>query len=147
VKKGEFKAWSADYTLSEALGELKRRKEEKNGTKDVLRETLSNYEIEQMTRIIGEFRKTPNFEIFEPKPTPQEKIFNEVKTVCVQATDALVLLSVLDLREKLGGIILVTRDGKLLVRAKRLIRTAHPAELVGLCPSTCISRYGCKHHK
>lgn len=147
VKKGDFKAWSADYTLSETLGELKKRKEEKNGVKDVLRETLSTFEIERMTRIIEEFRKTPNLEIFEPKQTSQEKIFDKVKTVCIQATDALVLLSVLDLREKFGNIILATRDGKLLVRAKRLIQTAHPVDLIGSCPSNCISKYECKFHK
>jgi predicted nucleic acid-binding protein len=147
VRKGDFKAWSADYTLSETLGELKKRKEEQKGVKDILRETLSAFEIEQMAKIIEEFRKTPNLEVFEPKPTTQEKIFDKVKTVCVQATDALVLLSVLDLREKLNDIILTTRDGKLLVRAKRLVRTAHPIELIGSCPTGCTSKYECKFHR
>lgn len=147
VKKGDFKAWSADYALSETLGRLKERREEKLGLKDVLRETLSTHEIDQMVKIIEEFRKTPNFDIFEPEPVLQEEIFNRVKSICVQATDALVLLSALNLKAKLGDIVLVTRDKKLLERGKRMIKTAHPIELVGSCPSSCRSRSICRYHR
>jgi predicted nucleic acid-binding protein len=146
IGKGDFKAWSADYALSETLGKLKQNREESIGVKDVPRETLSTYEIEQMTKIIEEFKKTPNFEVFEVEPIRQMEVFDKVKTICVQATDALVILSVLSLKKKLGDITLVTRDGKLLMRGKRLIKTAHPIELVGTCPLDCGSRFTCKHY-
>jgi len=147
VKKGDFKAWTVDYALSETLGMLKEKREERIGVKDILRETLSTHEISQMVRIIEEFRKTPNFEVFAPEPVSQEEIFKKVQNICVQATDALVLLSVLNLKEKLGNVILVTRDDKLLVRGKRLISTAHPIELIESCPTNCTSKSMCKYHK
>jgi len=68
IGKGDFKAWSADYALSETLGKLKENREKSLGVRGILRETLSTHEIEEMTRIIETFRKTPNFEIFEVEP-------------------------------------------------------------------------------
>jgi len=147
VKKGNFKAWSVDYTLSETLGILKEEKEEKIGVKNVLRETLSAYDVTQMTNIIEQFRKTDNFEVFVPAPFPQTEIFDKVKNICVQATDALVLLSVLHLKRKLPNIILVTRDDKLLVRGKKAVTTAHPIDFLQSCPINCISKSTCKHRK
>jgi len=147
VRRGYFKAWSADYALAETLGELKKKREEKIGVEHVLEETLSTYEIQQMIKVIEEFRKTPNFEVFKPEQISQEEIFDKVKNICIQSTDALVLLSVLKLKEKLGNITLATRDEKLLIRGKRLVQTAHPIELVRSCPINCSSKPTCKYRK
>lgn len=146
IGKGEYEAYTADYTLAETLGELKAKREEKIGVKDIPKETLSRYEIARMVTMIEEFRKTPHFAVFKPDPIAQEQIFDKVKSICVQSTDALVLLSALDLKKRLGNLILATRDEKLLVRGKRLIETAHPIELVGVCPPSCLSKENCKHH-
>jgi len=147
IRKGEYEAYTADYTLAETLGELKAKREEKIGVKDIPKETLSQHEIGRMVTMIEEFRKTPHFEVFEPEPVAQEQIFDKVKSVCVQSTDALVLLSALDLKKRLGNLILVTRDEKLLARGKRLIETAHPMELVGACPPSCLSKENCRHYR
>lgn len=147
IKNGDFKAWTADYALSETLGRLKEKREERIGVKDVLRETLSSHEIGEMVRIIEEFRKTPNFEVFAPTPVQQDEIFAKVRNVCVQASDALVLLSVLELKKKLGDVVLVTRDSKLLVRSKNLIQTAHPIDLIDSCPSNCRSMSTCTYRR
>jgi hypothetical protein len=147
VEKGQFKAWSVDYALSETLGILKGEKEERIGTKDISRETLSAYDVTQMVSVIDEFRKTNNFEVFAPEHIPQAEIFDKVKSICVQATDALVLLSVLHLKKKLPNIVLVTRDDKLLVRGKKLVSTAHPIDFLPSCPTKCDSKSICRHRK
>lgn len=147
VKLGGFKAWSADYALSETLGELKRAREERIGVSHLFKEVLSQHEISQMIKIVNEFRKTPNFRVFKPDPISQEEIFDKVKELCVQATDALVLLSALGLEEKLGNTILVTRDDRLLARGKKLVPTAHPRDLVGSCPTNCTNKSICRHYK
>lgn len=147
VRNGDFRAWTVDYTLSETLGRLKEKREERIGVKHILRETLSSHEISQLVQIVEEFRKTPNFEVFIPKPIPQEEIFDKVRNICVQAADALVLLSALYLKETIGDLTLVTRDEKLLVRGKHLIKTAHPIELIDTCPTNCRSTSTCRHHK
>lgn len=147
VRNGSFKAWTVNYALSETLGRLKEKREERIGVKNLSRQTLSAYEISQIVQIIEQFRKTPNFEVFVPEPISQKDIFDKVQNICVQATDALVILSVLNLKEKLGNVTLVTRDRKLLIRSKRLIQTAHPIELIGSCPANCQSKFTCSYHR
>lgn len=151
VRKGQqhFKAWSADYSLSEALGILKEAREERLGLKYIDKQVLSTYEIAQMVSIIDEFRKTPNFEVFEPEPIPQKEIFEKVEHVCVQAKDALVLLSALSLRSKpaTANAVLVTRDDRLLVRAGKITDTAYPIDFLPSCPSICASHLNCRHRK
>jgi len=149
VEQRDFRAWSTDYSLSEALGTLKDAKEERLGLKYIDKQVLSTYDIAQMVIIIDEFRKTPHFEVFEPEPIQQKEIFEKVKHVCIQAKDALVLLSALTLKNKpaTANSVLVTRDDRLLIRASRVTDTAHPVDFLDACPLTCTSRSNCTYRK
>jgi predicted nucleic acid-binding protein len=147
VKNGDFKAWAADYAMAETLGRLKESLEERRKISYIWKEVLTTYDVEQMVKIIDEFRKTPNFEVFRPDPISQRDIFDKVRSICVQATDALILLSVLNLKEKLSNVTLITRDNKFLIRARRLVPTAHPIHLVKSCPTNCTSKSICKHRR
>ncbi len=147
VKNGQFSAWIVDYALAEALGFLKEEREKRIGTHQIPRETLSSHEIEIMVGLTDRIRKIPNLNIFAPTSIQQSEIFDKVKTVCVQATDALVLLSLLELAKKIPDITLVTRDERLRVRGGKLVQTMHPISCLNSCPKGCTSSSSCKHKK
>jgi len=148
IGKGNFKAWSADYVLSEILGKLKGEQEEKNRTQRILRETLTEYEKGAIQKIVWDVKNIPNFKIFEPtNPITQQLIYETVRKLCIQTKDALVLLTALDAKNKLKDIELVTRDNKLLVRGKKEIATAHPSKFITNCPKDCQSYSSCRYRK
>jgi predicted nucleic acid-binding protein len=147
IKKGKFKGWSTDYALAETLGNLKKEREISLQKAYVLKEVVTPYEVAGMVKIIQNLTQASNFNVFAPTPIPQVAIFNEVKDVCVQATDAFVLLSVIELRKKLPDVVLVTRDERLLVRGSKEIPTSHPIGFMTSCPSNCKSKLTCKHQK
>jgi predicted nucleic acid-binding protein len=148
IAKGNLKAWSADYVLSEILGNLKGEREEKNRTSHILSETLTELEKATIQKIVSNVKNIPNFKIFQPtKPITQQQIYEIVKRLCIQTKDAIVVLTALDARNTLKGIELVTRDNKLLVRSKKEITTAHPSKFIKSCPRDCLSYFSCKYRK
>lgn len=147
IKNRYYNAWTADYILSETLGRLKGDKERELGLTHIHRQRLTRHEIDQMARIVYEFKDIPNLEVFEPEHITQEEIFDKVKTVCVQAKDALVLLSALNLRNNVSNVTLVTRDDRLIYRGRVLIDVAHPSKYVDSCPQECRSITTCNYRK
>ncbi len=147
IKKGHFKGWSADYALAETLGILKKEREISLQKGHILKEVVTPYEVTGMVKIIQNLTQASNFAVFLPSSISQVAIFDEVKNVCVQATDALVLLSVIELRKKLSDVVLVTRDDRLLVRGAKEVHTSHPIGFLGSCPSNCKSKPTCKYRK
>ena len=147
IKNGNFEAWTGEYALSETLGQLKAEKEVRMGTQQLPRETVSRFDISQMVAIIENVKKIPHLTIFVSPSITQSDIFNQVQTTCVQATDAMVLLSVLELVKKIQKVTLVTRDERLGVRGSKLVATAHPVNFLAHCPRTCLSLSVCKYRK
>lgn len=145
ISNGDFEAWTADYTLSETLGQLKAEKEFQMGTQKNPKETVSRFDISQMVAIIENVKKIPHLTIFSPSPISQPDIFAQVQNTCVQATDALVLLSVMELSKKIQSVLLVTRDERLGVRGSKVVKTVHPVQLLHHCPKTCGSLNICKY--
>jgi hypothetical protein len=148
VTNGKLKALTADYVLSEIMGNLKSEKEAKKGTSYIPRETLTPFEKLQIQNIVMTVKNIPNLKIFSPtKPISQQDIYNIVSKICVQTKDALVLLTALDARSQIAGIGLITRDERLLVRSKSQIASAHPSEYITKCPHDCQSIASCRHRK
>ena len=147
ISKGVRKGWIIDYVLSETLGELKNNLEKKKHLDYLKREVLSDFEIERLVEIIEQVKRIPNLEIFKTPIIEQKEIFYKVRNLCVEAKDALILISALQIREKWGSIILVSRDERFLVRAKKEVSTAHPSEFIKKCPEECLSKNICKFYK
>ena len=147
IKNGNFEAWTVDYALSETLGNLKSEKEKQMGTIKTWRETISKYDMMKMVAIIDKIKKIPHLTIFNPKPIPQSDIFDKVQNVCVQATDALILLSILELSKKIKNVTLITRDDRLRVRGGKIVPTAHPIDFLKSCPRPCSTSYTCSKRK
>ncbi|MHA1628559.1 MAG: hypothetical protein ACTSVS_00025 [Candidatus Heimdallarchaeota archaeon] len=148
IKKGNFRGWTVDYVMSEILGELKAEREKKIGVSNISKQTLSPYEVKKLELIVINLRNIPNFDIFKPDPPiTQEKIFKTLKELCIQAKDALVILSAVALQRKVGNVTFITRDQKLLVRGKKLINTANPSFFMASCPQSCLSYKNCKYRK
>lgn len=148
ITKGDLKAWTADYVLSEILGNLKSAREAKNQTQHILRETLTEPEKLTIQKIVWELRNIPNFKIFQPpNPITQQQIYDIVKRLCIQTKDAMVLLTALEAQSILRNLELVTRDNKLSVRSKNEIMVAHPSKFIKSCPRDCLSYSSCKYKK
>jgi len=145
--KDRFNAWTADFNLSETLGQLKNEKEVEEGKSYSPYELLTPHQIGKMVEIIEAFTQVENIEIFKPKPILQEELFEKVKNLCIQAKDALVLASALYLKKEIGkDVILVTRDERLLIRGRKAMRTTHPINLIDSCPE-CLGYSTCKFRK
>jgi hypothetical protein len=148
IKLGKLKALTADYVLSEVTGNLKSEREATKGTSNVAKETLSPADKMGIQSIVKTVTSIPNFKVVMPsQPISQQDIYNIVSMVCVQTKDALVLLTALDIKNKIHDVALVTRDERLLVRSKVKITSAHPSEYIHKCPSDCLTRASCRHRK
>jgi hypothetical protein len=148
VSKGNLVGVSADYVLSEIMGNLKTAKEVKKGTAHLSKETLTSAEKAEIQSIVSDVKNIPHLTIFKPiKEISQMDIYNMVSNLCIQTKDALVLLTALDARNKLGDIGFLTRDEKLLVRSRSQINSFHPVAYISKCPSDCQSKLSCSHHK
>jgi len=141
----EFKAWTSDYILSETLGKMKDIYEEKKGLKGALRETIPKSDISKMVQILEDFKRTPNLDTMKAE-IDSKAVYEKVRDLCIETKDAPVVLSVLELQEKLRRQVkLVTADMKLFVRAKKNLRTLHPSFHLHKCPSNCKTYYFCKN--
>ena len=138
--------WTTDYVLAETLGQLKNALERKLGQQHVKSPVLSTQQIKHLENIISKVVYFPNFHVFKLPIITQKEMYNVVRDGCVQAKDALVILSTRKLGAKLSGAKLVTRDEKLLYRGKKMINTAHPSDILPKCPSVC-SKTRCAHRK
>lgn len=147
IRNGTYKGWTADYTLCEMLGRMKEKLEAKKQIAYDLKNRLTAQDIAPIIRAVEELRNIPNFEVFKTTKITQEDIYNVVKETCVQAKDALVLLSAIEAGNKLKEITLVTWDGRLLYRGRSKISTAHPSTLISCCPRDCGSIASCKFRK
>jgi len=147
ISGGVHRGWTVDYVLSETLGELKNDLERHKHLDYLKREALSDFEIRGLVKIIEQIKKIPNLEIFKAPVTEQKEIYEKVKNLCIEASDALILISALRVREKLGDIILTTRDERFLIRGRKEVQTAHPSEFIDKCPPQCLSKNVCRFYK
>lgn len=138
--------WTTDYILAETLGELKNALERKLGKQHIKSSVLTPHEIKKLEKIVNQVTYFPFLSTLKSPTITQKEIYGAVRDFCVQAKDALVLLSTKKLTTKFANIKLVTRDGKLLSRGKKIVKTAHPSEILGKCPTAC-SKTGCPHRK
>ena len=147
IRQGDYNGWTVDYVLSELLGELKGDMERKKGVDHILTETLSSYEITSLVQIVEGLRSMPHLEVFKTPFIEQSKIYEKVRSLCIEAKDAIILISALQLRGTMKNIVLTTRDGKFLVRANKEIATAHPSKYLTKCPVQCLSKSVCRFSK
>lgn len=138
--------WTTDYVLAETLGELKNALEWKLGKQHIKASVLSMHQIKHLEKIVNQVTHFPSLSILKSPIITQKEIYSIVRDLCVQAKDALVLLSTQKLGTKFANIKLVTRDGKLLSRGKKIVKTAHPSDMLGKCPTTC-SKTRCPHRR
>jgi hypothetical protein len=87
----------------------------------------------------------PNLKILKTSNIDQEKIFQTLQNICIEATDALVLLSADELGKQVNPIELVTDDNRLLIRGSQLVKTSHPSKYLQKCPTSCPNK--CRHFK
>ena len=147
IGSGKYEAWTNDFVLSELLGELKADIERRKGFTQIKQDVLSNYEIQELVRIIEQVKKIPNLTIFSD-PVDQHEVYETVRKACIETKDATILLSAISLYNRLRRPTwLVTRDERVLVRAGRLFSIQHPCSLIESCPHDCGSRDTCEHRK
>jgi predicted nucleic acid-binding protein len=148
ISKGNLKALTADYVLSEIMGKLKSEKEQRKGTGHIQKETLNTTEKIEIQRIVQTVKDIPNLKIFTPtRDISQQEIYEIVRNTCVQTKDALVLLTALDAKNKYKNLGLITRDEKLLIRSKSKIISFHPSDYINKCPPDCVTKGACHHRK
>jgi len=147
IKSGNYNGWSVDYVLSEVLGELKADIERRKGLTYLKRDALSRLEISELVTTIEMVKKIPNLKIYKTPSINQIEIYDKVKNLCIQAKDALILISAINLQQGTGNVVLITRDERLLIRGKKEIRTAHPSEYINRCPNNCPTKNICSFYK
>jgi len=149
VENGDYIAWVSDFVYSEALGELKNRLEKRKGLKVSKGEVISKTELERMIETIETFKKTRHLNSTSVSLN-QTMIYDRVKTLCIQAKDAPIVMCVEELEQKLKkNVYLVTADmDTLFFKAKRLVKTLHPSFHMEKCTSLCPSYFSCdwKNH-
>ncbi len=143
IENGRFTAWISDFVYSEALGELKNRLEKKKGLKVAFRETISSFERTTMIQTIETFKKIPNLKSVTI-PLDQKLIYTRVKTLCIEAKDAPIVLCVEELAKKISHVFLVTADMHSLFFKARTVKTLHPSFHLDKCTSACRSYYNCR---
>jgi hypothetical protein len=137
-------AWLTDYALAESLGELKSNLEKKLGIHQVKSQGLSPQQISGLENIVNQILSFPHLHVFRSPNITQKEIYDVVRKACVQAKDALLIVSVEKLRLTYPKAKLVTRDEKLLSRAPLIVDTVYPSEILGKCPLTC-KKMTCLH--
>lgn len=145
VGKGEYNAWVSDFVYSETLGELKNAFEKRKNLKSFQGEFIPKKEIDKMISAIELFKKIPNIKSAEI-PLEQDKIYDRVKTLCIEAKDAPIVISVEQLEKMLSReVYLVTADmHSLFFKVKRLIRPLHPSFHMKQCKTECPSYHRCR---
>jgi hypothetical protein len=151
IRDGTYKGWTVDYVLSELLGNLKGELQNHRHLGHIPKEVLSGQDILGLTQTIEGVKRMPNLEISKARAIEQKEIYEKVKTLCIETKDAPILISTLEVQERLKQlgcpIFLITRDERFMIRARKEILTAHPSKFIVKCPNECLSKNTCKHRK
>jgi hypothetical protein len=145
IEKGDYNAWISDFVYSETLGELKNDYEKKRRLKPFEGEFIPKPALEKMIGTIEDFKKTPNLKS-TTIPLDQTMIYDRVRTLCIEAKDAPVVMCVEYLEKTLGRqVYLVTADMRsLFFKVKRLVRPLHPSFHMEECKTECPSYHSCQ---
>lgn len=144
IEKGTYTGWVSDFVYSETLGQLKNEFERRKRLKIFNEEFIPKPELRKMIDTIELFKKIPHVKS-TTMLIDQRVIYDRVKTLCIEAKDAPVVMCVEYLEKSLSRqVYLVTADmHSLFFKVKRLVRSLHPSFHLIKCKIECPSYYRC----